>query len=276
MNRKIVLLFSGILALLAVVLMQLYKNNLARELGVHGKRVQILAAKIDIAAYAQIERGQLTVLEYPQNYLPPRYMPKSLIDDVVGQTTMFTVKKGQPLLTTDLASTQSEARLSQVITPEMRALALPVDKVSSFGGLLRPKDHVDILGTFQKPGEGDVETVTLLQNVAVLAVGGKLGSGRDAGDDGKRRGSDTRKSTVTALVTPEEAELLVFAQDRGKLSLTMRNETDVNTEMELDGKNFADIFRPETRQRIQIRRDKRPEPGININQPTTGRRGRRK
>ncbi len=270
MNRKIVLLFSGILALLAVVLMQLYKNNLAKELGVNGKRVEVLAAKTDIPAYSVIDRSQLMVLEYPQNFLPPRYMPKTLIEDVVGQTTMFTVKQKQPILTTDLASTQSEARLSQVITSDMRALALPVDKVNSFGGLLRPKDHVDILGTFQKPGEGDVETVTLLQNVAVLAVGGKLGSGRDAGESGGKRG-EGRTSTVTVLVTPEEAELLVFAQDRGKLGLTMRNEEDVNTEMELDGKNFADIFRPETRQRIQVKRNKN-EDSFKINAPTAGRR----
>ncbi len=151
----------------------------------------------------------------------------------------------------------------------MRALALPVDKVASFGGLLKPKDHVDILGTFQKPGEGDVETVTLLQNVAVLAVGGRLGSGREV-SKGNRR--EARVSTVTALVTPEEAELLVFAQDRGSLSLTMRNEEDVNTEMELDGKNFADIFRPEVRRRIQRVRD--TSPSVVITSPS--KRGRRR
>jgi pilus assembly protein CpaB len=272
MNRKIVLLFAGILALLAVVLMQLWKSNVAKELGVAGERVQILAAKDDVPAYSVIDSSQLTVLEYPKTYLPPRYMPKSLKDDVVGQTAMFSIKKGQPILTTDLASTQSEAQLSRVITPGMRALALPVDKVNSFGGLLRPKDHVDILGTFQKPGEGDVETITLLQNVAVLAVGGRLGSGRDAAEGAGKKGqpsADSRVNTVTVLVTPEEAELLVFAQDRGRISMTMRNEEDVNTEMELSGKNFADIFRPEVRQRIQKVRNDNPVSTITITTPTT-------
>ncbi len=273
MNRKLVLLFSAILALLAVVLMNLYKQNLKKELGVAGDRVKILAAKEDIPAFSIIERAQLTVLEYPKNYLPPRYTPKSLTDDIIGQTTAFTVKKGDPILTTDLASTQEDSGLANVITPGMRALALPVDKVNSFGGLLKPKDHVDILGTFQKPGEGDVETVTLLQNVAVLSVGGRLGSGREAGSDTGRR-SGSRVSTVTVLVTPEEAELLVFAQDRGQLSLTMRNEEDVNTEMELDGKNFADIFRPETRRRIQRVRD--TSPSVTITTPTSRRGGRRR
>ena len=273
MNRKIVLLFSAILALLAVVLMNLYQQNLKKELGVAGERVKILAAKEDIPAFSIIERSQLTILEYPKNYLPPRYTPKSLIDDIIGQTSAFNVQKGDPILTTDLASTMEDAGLSTVITPGMRALALPVDKVNSFGGLLKPKDHVDILGTFQKPGEGDVETVTLLQNVAVLAVGGRLGSGSGAQSVGGR-GGQTRVRTVTVLVTPEEAELLVFAQDRGALSLTMRNEEDVNTEMELDGKNFADIFRPETRRRIQRVRD--TSPSVVITAPTGGRRGGRR
>ncbi len=268
MNRKLVLLFSAILALLALVLMQFYRQNLAEELGVAGERVKILAARSDIPAYSVIERSQLTVVEYPKNYLPPRHTTKALIDDVVGQTTTFTIRKGQAILTTDLANVQSEAHLSRVVSAGMRALAIPVDKVNTFGGLLRPKDHVDVLGTFQKPGEGDVNTVTLLQNVAVLAVGSRLGTGRDTGSS-KQRGNN-RTNTVTVLVTPEEAELLVFAQDRGRLSLTMRNEEDVNTEMELAGKNFADIFRPEVRKRIQIRRD-----DLQILTPGAGRRGRR-
>ena len=269
-NRKIVLLFSGILALLAVVLMQLYKANLKEELGVAGKRVPILAVREDISAFTVIERSMLMTKEYPQNYLPPRHLSKSLADDVIGQTTSYSVKKGDPLLTTDLASTQSEAKLSRVISEKMRALALPVDRVTSFGGLLRPNDHVDILGTFQKPGEGDVETVTLLQNVTVLAVGAQLGTGRGITDTGggNARGGKVRIDTVTVLVTPEEAELLVFAQDRGELSITMRNEEDVNTEMELSGKNFADIFQPKTRARIQRKRDE----GITILTPGGRRR----
>jgi pilus assembly protein CpaB len=253
MNRKMVLLFSAILALLALVLMQFYKQNLAEELGVAGSRVQILAARTDIPAYSVIERNQIMVVEYPKNYLPPRHTTKGLIDDVVGQTTTFTIRKGQAILTTDLANVQSEAHLSRVVSPGMRALAIPVDRVNTFGGLLRPKDHVDVLGTFQKPGDGDVNTVTLLQNVAVLAVGSRLGTGRETASS--RRSGNSRNNTVTVLVTPEEAELLVFAQDRGRLSLTMRNEEDVNTEMELAGKNFADIFRPEVRKRIQVKRD---------------------
>jgi len=140
---------------------------------------------------------------------------------------------------------------------DMRALALPVDKVNSFGGLLRPSDHVDILGTFQKPSSGDVETVTLLQNVTVLAVGGQLGNSSSSSSSSRKGGRRTRANTVTVAVTPEEAELLVFAQDRGTLGLTMRGKDDVNDEPSLTGKSFADIFEPTVRKKIQQKRNTR-------------------
>ena len=256
MNRRLILLLSGILALLAVFLMQLYKRELAKNLGVDGQRLNILVARQDIPAFTPIAGTQLRIKSFPTNYLPPRYIREELQDDIVGQTTTVTIKKGTPVLTSDFDNSDDEARLSQIIQEEMRALALPVNEGNRFGGLLQPKDHVDVLGTFQKPGSGSIETVTLLQNVTVLAVGSKLGSGRDD-VQGKRKGSSSRNTTVTVLVTPEEAEMLVFAQDRGEFSLTMRNKEDVDAELNLPGKNFADIFEPEVIRKIQKTRTKK-------------------
>lgn len=269
MNRKLILLLSSILAVLVLFLMQLYKRNLAKELGVAGQRIQILVAREDIAAFTTITGTKLRVKEFPANYLPPRYIKEDFRDDIVGQTTHVTIKKGSPVLTSDLAATQDEARLSQIIQDEMRALALPVNEVNTFGGLLQPKDHVDVLGTFQKPGSGSIETRTLLQNVTVLAVGNKLGSGRE-GLASKARKAVARNTTVTVLVTPEEAELLVFAQDRGEFSLTMRNKEDVDAEMTLAGKNFADIFEPRVIRKIQKKRSSKP--GLNIIRAGKGKR----
>jgi pilus assembly protein CpaB len=276
LNRKIVLLFSVLLAVLAVVLMQMYKSSLAKELGVSGKRVAILVASQGIPAFTEIEASQLQVREYPENFLPPGYHVKGMMGDLVGQTTVFDIMPGSAILTKDMAHTQASAQLSTKILKDMRALALPIDKVSSFGGLLRPSDHVDILGTFQKPASGDVATVTLLQNVTVLAFGGQLGGGSSGSGSG-RKGGRNRATTVTVAVTPEEAELLVFAQDRGTLGLTMRGKDDVNDEPSLTGKSFADIFDPAVRKKIQRTRNAqvRKDPGITIQSGRSNARGRR-
>jgi len=257
--------------------MQMYKSSLAKELGVSGQRVAILVASQRIPAFTEIEASQLQIREYPENFLPPGYHVKGMMRDLVGQTTVFDIMPGSAILTKDMAHTQRSAQLSTKILKDMRALALPIDKVSSFGGLLRPSDHVDILGTFQKPASGDVATVTLLQNVTVLAFGGQLGGGSSGSGSG-RKGARSRATTVTVAVTPEEAELLVFAQDRGTLGLTMRGKDDVNDEPSLTGKSFADIFEPTVRKKIQQKRKLRQggrDPGITIQSGRSNTRGRR-
>ena len=49
-------------------------------------------------------------------------------------------------------------------------------------------------------------------------------------------------STVTLEVTPREAEMLAFAEQmRGRLSLSLRNRSDVSYEKELPQVDFAKI-----------------------------------
>ncbi|MDP7111360.1 MAG: Flp pilus assembly protein CpaB [Myxococcota bacterium] len=126
---------------------------------------------------------------------------------------------------------RSDVELEQVVKEGWRAMLVPVDQVSSKGGLLQPNDHVDILGTFLKPEKKGWVTITLLQNVTVLAVGAPL--------FGKDRGSS---ETVTLLVTPEEAELLTFSVDKGKISLSARNEDDITNDRALPPRGFRGIF----------------------------------
>ena len=54
---------------------------------------------------------------------------------------------------------------------------------------------------------GETTTLTILQNVTVLAVGANVGTNSATG---------MSYDTVTVHVTPEEAELLVFARDRAQ------------------------------------------------------------
>jgi pilus assembly protein CpaB len=111
-----------------------------------------------------------------------------------------------------------------------------VDSISGVSGLLTPGDRVDLLGTFpvsskeelipDASGGGSVGyvTMTLLQNVTLLAVGQQLSS-VSAQQDGRRN----NYSTVTLSVTVDEAELLTIAQTRGKLMLLLRNREDIKT-----------------------------------------------
>jgi pilus assembly protein CpaB len=124
----------------------------------------------------------------------------------------------------------------------MRALSISVSGAASVSGMVQPNDRVDVLGTFSFPAEGvqgEMESVTLtvLQDVTVLAVGNQLS--RRPTDRARRSGG---YSTVTLEITPREAELLVFAEQvKGRLVLSLRNASDVSFESDLPSVNFEQL-----------------------------------
>lgn len=130
--------------------------------------------------------------------------------------------------------------LARTIRKPERALSLSVDLPSSVSGMIRPNDHVDIIGTFRFPPDAsgaalDTVTLTILQNVTVLAVGQQLGSAAAmaAGADRART-----YSTITLAVIPKEAEMLVFAQQKGTITFTLRNPGDPYIEKSVQNVNF--------------------------------------
>ena len=251
-NRRKILFVSFGLAVLAVLLLYIYTQQLAAKYGVAGEKVSLVAAKYDIPLDKTLSHDMLMQVDVPESYVHPQSVYLAEWESITGQTVAHTVRAGQTLLWTDFADPRTDVELDQVVKEGWRALAIPVDRMSSLGGLLQPNDHVDVLGTFMKPDIREWITLTLLQNVTVLAVGAQLGSkGRSTNPEGKNKSFQT----VTVLVTPEEAELLTFAIDKGKIALSLRNENDITTEVALPPKNFRDIFGEEKRNVIQKKRN---------------------
>lgn len=250
-NRKKILAVSVGLAILAVMLLYIYTNQLANKYGVAGEKVAVIAAKYDIPPDKPITPDMLVQKEIPEAYVHPQAVFLNEWERIGGQKVGHPVRADQVLLWTDFADPRADIELDQVVKEGWRGMSIPVDNADAMAGLLRPNDHVDILGTFMKPDSKEWVTLTLLQNVTVLAVGAQLGSERAGRDDDSRN----RIDTITVLVTPEEAELLTFAVDKGKISLTLRNENDITTELALPEKRYEDIFGEEKRNKIQKKRN---------------------
>ncbi len=251
-NRRKIMIVSLALAAIAVLLLYIYNKQLQVKYGVAGDKVAVVAAKYDIPAEGKIGQDAVMQVEQPEAYVHPSSVYAAEWDKILGQRVAHRVRAGQVLLWTDFLDPRSDIELSQVVKEGWRGMAIPVDVADSLSGLLKPNDHVDILGTFMRPAKKEWVTITLLQNVTVLAVGARLGSEKVAPDDeSARRGFQT----VTVLVTPEEAELLTFAVDKGKISLTLRNENDITTEVALPAKTFDDVFGEKKRNEIQTRRN---------------------
>ncbi len=96
-------------------------------------------------------------------------------------------------------------------------------------GFILPGNRVDVLLSMGEIGgsneTGGGSTTTLLQNVEILAVDQRM----YAPSDNKVDTKDLR--TVTLLVTPQQANFLDLAQNKGVLHLALRNlEDDKNSQ----------------------------------------------
>ena len=56
----------------------------------------------------------------------------------------------------------------------MRAVSVRVNDVVSVAGFVQPGTRVDVMSTGNQGSGGEAQTITVLQNVAVIAVGGSL------------------------------------------------------------------------------------------------------
>ena len=143
---------------------------------------------------------------------------------VVNQKVLVPVQAGDPLLWSEFETTRATERLSTRVMKKARAITIDTGKATSVGGWIRPNDHVDIVGTFKDPNTNENVAVTLMQNVVILATGKITGTTNVNVIPESQR----EYNNVSLLVVPEEAEILVLAQDLGALTLTLRNEDDVD------------------------------------------------
>ncbi len=199
--------------------------------------------------------------------------------DIFGRRMAVDKKAGSTLLTTDyniledtrkgstLASAIPKVRMTATETTSYRALSLPIDLPGSVSNMVQPGDRVDIIGTFRFPGAEkgsplDTITMTILQNITVLAVGQQLTAVRTTGADGRR----SSYPTITLQVTPKEAEFLVFAQQKGALTFTLRNGTDPYVASDVQNVNF-DYLRENIKKYTEERKQRESMPLIGPRRP---------
>lgn len=113
--------------------------------------------------------------------------------------------------------------LVPVMPPDKRAVTLRINTLLAVGGLLNPGDRVDILAHLNTPAQEEAQrqekrtTVTLFQNIQILAIGPNVGPG-DFETQQK-----TSNLIITFAVDPRQAELLTFAEKNGYLQLVLRS-----------------------------------------------------
>jgi pilus assembly protein CpaB len=239
-------------AALGVALMFVYMRRFEDEVR-GGAPVPVLIATQDIPLGAQISEDMLGIAQLPRTFVQERNIGHSDVQRILGVRTRLHIRANEWILWSDLATSSDQQRdLSSLIREGMRAVNVGASSSSTFGGLLRPGDRVDVLLTMEEPQS---VTVPLLQNALVLAVGADTGRPQVTAE-----GEEIEVSQITLALTVEQAQLITLASTRGRMSLTLRNPDDINVIENLPESGPVVFFVAERRIQVQKRGFGRPRP----------------
>ncbi len=243
MRQKLLLLAAVFFGILAFVLT--YQQIQTEKRRIRGESTTVYLVKLtrDIAQGEEITLSDITRhQEHMQrgSQALSRYVQWRQSKLVIGRKTAISMDKNSFIQWDDLQPpSRKKFGLTSIIPPGERAVSIAVDTTSSVTNLIQPDDRVDVIGTFRFPemkGDKSIDTLTLtiLQNVKILATGNRWGAIADT-QPGGGRGS---YSTVTLSLSPKEAEMVIFAAQKGRLSLTLRNHEESRFEKDLQNVNF--------------------------------------
>jgi len=244
-KQRIIIIIGIVLAVLAVVLVKFYldqQGDLARrEAEDKLRRTQenqtpVLVAKKDILPNSIIEPDSFDVGLVPNQYVAPGAIT-SLVQ-IAGMITTAPIPKGEQITRSKLAYPKQAGGLAGVTPIGKRAITISVDNIASLAGMIKPGDFVDVIVMIPVPVQGpdgkqvmDARIIPLFQNVSVLAVGQDTGGVVQPGSRYDKEGQGESSPLITLALTPQEANLIAFVQEQGKIRLVMRNPADAATEL---------------------------------------------
>lgn len=185
-----------------------------------------------IVAKTNVSRGQsLSDDLLEQRRWPKESVPEGALTDfssALDRTVLVPLSQGEPLVDSKLAAKGAGRGLAAIIPPGMRAVTIQTPNIATgVAGFILPGNKVDVLltvsGTDLNDPTGGGSTITLLQNVEILAVDQRI----EAPQENKMDPKELR--SVTLLVAPADAARLELGGNKGTLHLALRNPGDRET-----------------------------------------------
>lgn len=257
LHKKFPLVIAVACGILAVFLLQVYLKQREAQTLEKLKQMQaqmkpvakpveqpmgiVLVAKRDVPAEALIVAEDIEIKQAPLAFIQPG--AAKALEGVIGQIASGPILTGEQILTTKLLPAGNIGKELSELTPKgKRAMTIPVDNLSALSGFLRPGNFVDVLALLSPVGSKgssvskenkQVTTVPFLQGIEVLAVGTESTAQKGSSVRKKETAAPLAKTeigTVTLSLSLQEALLLAYVQERGKIKLVMHAAQDLETE----------------------------------------------
>lgn len=184
-----------------------------------GDKLQVVTAAQDILANTVVTQEMLVMKELPEDAVLPGAITS--MSDIVGKAIQVNVYTGEQIISAKLVAPgeAGSGTLAYAIKPGMRAITIAVDATTGLSGMIKPGNHVDLVGEYSF--EGKVLTDMIVQNIKILAVDNVLEQAGIAGADGA-----PGYTTITMEVTPTQAMEISLAVYSGTLRAILRSPLD--------------------------------------------------
>ena len=218
MNRGRLLMIGGLALAVGLLVSFTVYNRLRNFAGSSGNAggVPVVVAADDIQVGAKLSAHDVRLVTLPQSAVPPGAF--YTISAVLGRGAVLPLSNGEFILPSKLAAVNAGAGLPSMIPQGMRAVSVRVNDVVSVAGFVQPGTRVDVLATGNQSSGSDRQTTTVLENVAVIAVGKSMD--RNATADAQTA------PVITLLVSPDDAQKLALVSQEGRIQLSLRNPLD--------------------------------------------------
>ncbi|MFH1413921.1 MAG: Flp pilus assembly protein CpaB [Candidatus Omnitrophota bacterium] len=244
-EKLIILIVGFILAIVAVIMLnvfltkqrQMMKEEAERKVEEERKNQEpVMLATRDIPKGVTLESDSLEMSMVPKQFVQPGAVRS--LDRVADMLTLAPIAKGEQVTFSKLKRPDQKGDSLAGLTPVgKRAVSIAVDDISALGGLIKPGDYVDVIVIIPMPGatmDGkqalQATVLPLFQNILVLAVGRDLGIPQPVSRYGKEEKVLEQNRLINLALTPEEASLLTFVQEQGKMRLVLRSPADAQIE----------------------------------------------
>ena len=250
-KQKLILISGVVLGIVAIVMTKMYLDQQQQAVqekarkaiaNMQANQAAVLVAKQDIPEGSAIDPEMLDTAVVPNQFIQPQAVTS--LDRIAGMITVAPISKGEQISLSKLSSNKKSGGgdLSGVTPSGKRAISIVVDNIASLSGMIKPGDYVDVLATIQIPEQGadgqatsQMAVVPLFQNILVLAVGGNTGGTSSGGgsryaEKEASSGGGDGNSLITLALGPQEANLIAFVQEQGKIRLVMRSPADAKIE----------------------------------------------
>ncbi|WP_418791039.1 Flp pilus assembly protein CpaB [Phosphitispora sp. TUW77] len=234
MSNKKVLLLALFCGLMTAIALNFYLKSV-QESVTNVKTKSVAVANARIPEKTLITANMVTMKDIPAEYVNSHAV--SDMSQVVGSTARAEIEAGEQILDTKVVKIDSDRQsLAYSIPLGMRAISIKINEQTGVGGLLKPGDRVDVLGTVEveifSPDPNvnttrEIKTHVLLQNAEVLAVGTDIGEPKA---EGEKNSASASAGTVTLAVPNEKTQLVAYMASKGDLYLTLRAPADNSIE----------------------------------------------